>query len=345
MKNHSSGARSDGRRRSASTRNGSLSHNVSSALFSTPYSKSVNPTNNSNSVGSVVKTANVPVEDDYGDDGTYDMHHLDFLEENVAECSTTEVASNQINATHNSSGSSFGDTSNVSGDFSSVLSSNPWSSKSGVEMYDMFHAKGLKMGHVGNRAIRLLVQEHFLSGDIYNNKGKGILAKKKEDIITQRRDFNKLSLRGLKVLREYLFNSNINISGGHNQQHSDDDDDDDVNLQRVIVGKELGINVICEESLSLQGRIVHLAKDEDSQALLIQIFAGTSLVTSAGRREVLDDKSQRSTSLWTCLADEFVNNPAWSPVNELLRLVRVGLVEHDVCPLRQVSLPHMLGDI
>ena len=59
--------------------------------------------------------------------------------------------------------------------------------------------------------------------------------------------------------------------------------------------------------------MIHLAADEDSQRILEEIFGG---VPKDAAREALDDKTRRTKSLWSELADEFFNNKDWKPLNE-----------------------------
>lgn len=210
------------------------------------------------------------------------------------------------------------------------LSANPWDHIAPGQIYSVFFRKGAQLGTVANRILTELCRQGFLSSSSSSN-GKVILAKKKDEIFAQRRQIENLPPRGLKVLREYLFSNHINPDGTSSsskqtartrtkrhsrRRHSTASESDGTSSDGDDDGDAV-VYCLPEETVNLQARVAHMAVEgEESEAILVNIFSSQSLLTKAARRSILDDKSVRNKELWLRLADDFINNSAWNPVNE-----------------------------
>ena len=153
-----------------------------------------------------------------------------------------------------------------------------------------------QLGHIANQAIDALIADNFI------NLPKGTkLAKNKVEKNFQRPLFEKLSEDGLDCLRKVLSKK------VHLKADSSVYIDDSSGNMKWCPDKVLNVNT--------GARIMHLVLEAKAQSILEVIFNGGPFDQTL-KRAALDDKTTRSNSLWDRLANEFVNNPEWKPVNQ-----------------------------
>ena len=153
---------------------------------------------------------------------------------------------------------------------------NPWNAVPPEQIYDKFQLCGARLGIVANRIIKILVDMGHLSNP--NNGNRRILAKTKKDKERDRSEFQRMSVGGVQVLRDFMFDEGILVS---ENMYGAAGGNDDVEYPHLTTS---------EESINLQARAVHLAIEEETMVILEQIFACGSLVPKAARRQLLDDK-------------------------------------------------------
>ena len=165
-----------------------------------------------------------------------------------------------------------------------VDGSTNWRLLLGGEIYDRLVKKGNKLGHQGNKMVRLLHRSGFVPESVGT-----ILGKSKREKEAQRELFVNLSEEGLSFLRDEMTKF----------------------FESTEVPNESSLDV-GDVSKNTRARVWHLADDPRAAGYLEVIFGG---VGKAARRAQLDDKSTRTINNWKILCDEFLNSPAWCPDN------------------------------
>lgn len=179
-----------------------------------------------------------------------------------------------------------------------------WESKSLDNIYDLWTSKqkGLCLGIIANKVFKTLKENNF-----YDGPPK--LCHLKKDIHEQKENFLKLCDGGKEIVYNILASNEIPAV-----LMTRDTELIVHNVKALGKSTQIGNKIYDNNVLA---RIIHLAEaGNDNVSVLEDIFSSMTNIPRAGRRAVLDDPQERSNVKWNLLAEEYINNPEWTPVNE-----------------------------